>query len=77
MRLQTFKQRGTDFLVVCGRGGGGGGGGVWRDFKNFAYRWKKPGYAPGVLFLFIKNAVSIIDLVNSKGLVLCHLVIEQ
>ena len=29
------------------------------------------------LFLFIKNAVSIIDLVNSKGLVLCHLVIEQ
>ena len=50
---------------------------MWRDLKNVAYLWKKPGYVPGVLFLFIKNAVSIIDLVNSKGLVLCHLVIEQ
>ena len=76
MRLQTFNQRGTDFLVVCVCGGGGGGS-VWRDLKNVAYLLKKPGYVPGVLFLFIKNAVSIIDLVNSKGLVLCHLVIEQ
>ena len=65
-------------VCVCGGGGGGGGeGGVWRDLENVAYLWKKPGYAPGVLFLFIKNAVSIIDLVNSKGLVLWHLVIEQ
>ena len=73
-------------MCVCGGGGGGGGGGVggwwavgsvWRDLKNVAYLLKKPGYVPGVLFLFIKNAVSIIDLVNSKGLVLCHLVIEQ
>ena len=60
---------------MCVWGGGGGSG--WRVLKNVAYRWKKPGYVPGVLFLFIKNAVSIIDLVNSKGLVLCHLVIEQ
>ena len=64
-------------MCVCVGGGGGGGGGVWRDLENVAYLWKKPGYAPGVLFLFIKNAVSIIDLVNSKGLVLWHLVIEQ
>ena len=72
MRLQTFNQRGTDILVVA-RGGGGGEGG-WGDLKYVRTSGKNP---PCVLFLFIKNAVSVIDLVNSKGFVLCHLVIEQ
>ena len=70
MRLQTFNQRGTDILVVAR----GGGEGVWRDLKYVRTSGKTP---PCVLFLFIKNAVSVIDLVNSKGFVLCHLVIEQ